>query len=116
MNSYFSRWEVLLAWLTASMLIFAAAWGSVPGTGGNPLPGLRHYSSNLWVAWPAAAYALLIAVVLTRDRNYTGIQLRMFAASSVLVWLILATLVSSGACMGLAFISGWLFREARKRG
>ncbi|QIL84367.1 hypothetical protein G7047_30620 (plasmid) [Diaphorobacter sp. HDW4A] len=116
MPSYLSRWDVLFAWLTASMLLFSATWGSIPEIGANPIPGLQSFSSNLWFAWPASMYALLLAAVVSKDRDYTAIQLRIFAAFSALVWLVLALLVSPGASIGFGVISGWLFREAKKRG
>ena len=106
---------MLFAWLTALVLLFAAVWGSIPEISVNPLPGLRNYSSNLWFAWPAAIFALLIAAVASKDRNYTATQLRALAAVAALAWLILALFVSPGACIGFAFISGFLFREAKKR-
>ena len=106
--SGFERW---FAWLNAVVLLFAAAWGSVPGLGENPLPGLRRVSASLWIAWPLALAGLSAAAYTSVRRWHSVATLSFMAGGLACGWLVLSLYVSPGPAIGFGLLAGMLYRS-----
>ena len=114
MKPLFSRSEKFLAACMAILFVFAAAWGTWFEPQSLPLPGFRTFSGSLWAAWPAAALGAYIAAIVAFQHKHTAAQLYFLAGFSACAWLALALFVSSSSTIGLAFMSGVLYRAAHR--
>ena len=107
------RSDLAFAWVNAAVFLFAAAWGSLGGLGDNPLGGLRRLGADPWVAWPLAAFALGVALLLSVPRWRSRERLLFTAGALACAWLVMCLYVAPGPAIGLAVLSGLLYRHAR---
>ena len=115
MKPLFSRWDKIFARLVAIGFLFAACWGSLLDPNENPIPGLQIFSKNLLAAWPSAVFGLYVAVVVSFTRLQSVSRLFFLSGFSACAWFVLATFLSPGGSIGLAFLAGILYSAAKKR-
>jgi hypothetical protein len=116
MKPLFSRGEKISAWFLALVFLSAAIWGAMCEPTANPIPGLRDFSENPWAAWPSTVLVFYISFVISFPRQQSAPRLYFLSGFSACAWFALAAFVSSGGSIGLAFLSGMLYRAAEKHG
>jgi hypothetical protein len=111
-DSRLGKSTLAFAWFNAFMFIVAASWGSYAASGQLPLAGLRRISEDPFIAWPLAAFSSCVAVQLSVKRLRSRERLLFTSGALACGWLVLALYVSPGPAVGLALLSGMLYRHA----
>ena len=104
------------AWLNAGVFILAAGWGTYAGADKLPFAGLHRISGDPLIAWPLAIFLSCIAVQLSVKRLRSRENLLFTSGALACAWLVLVLFVSPGPAMGLALLSGMLYRNAAETG
>ena len=107
---------IAFAWLYAGVFTLAAGWGSYAGAEQLPLAGLRRISGDPFVAWPLVIFLSCVAVQLSVKRLRSRENLLFTSGALACAWLVLVLFVSPGPAMGLALLSGMLYRHAVETG
>lgn len=106
-----ARGNLVFAWVNAAVFLFAALWGTLREGAAMPLAGLRQIAQNPWIAWPLALFVLAVAIQLSVARWRTRERLLFLAGALACTWIVLSLYVSPGPAIGLAILSGAMFRQ-----